>query len=515
MYVGSTELLDYEAILLNYSDRDTLQWLEDDLNIVVFTGWQWLVDVDVTSSPLSGDSDKNTRIIKTIQNALEESLACNTNPFRFLSCHVLRAFAESMACSAELDTSWFYTGHSSVFAGFLHVVAKCYRKGIYPDDMEYYYEILKDTVGSDNHCSENNHPRTSHSCNNFDQLDAHEHAPEIGPSLAKQEITGPSLPASEPPSSVDGEVAVHRPFLDRIKLFGLQRPRLTKATDEESRGSQGDVDGEVQRATWPGMSTGVASEDVVPDSITTDCLCAISPAFVAGEDVEDTRTEASGTSLFPRAAGRPPAVDDQYGVVADAGSSGGERYAVRSPLYVTTVADDVMVEVERTRAEEPPTRGNPNFSVDPAQRSGSLNRNFEHTYQQSSTISPPFSFIVPSLHYEDPSGHIRSASQDGIRFSTVASMQYDSGVTDELAGTTADASADLGDESPHTPTASNIDLNDLNQPTEAHGDSNESDAEHFPNEPRVLTSGNSNATIFDVTSQRPYMNISLAAGFPM
>lgn len=329
-----------------------------------------------------------------IQNALEGSLACNMNPFRFLSGDMLQTFAFKMAFSAELDTSWFPPGHSSGFAGFLHVIAKCYRKGIYPDDMEYYYETLKDTVGSDNLCSGNNHPRTSHSCSNSDALDPHEHAQEIGPSLATRGMPGPSLPASEPASTVEAEVAVHRSFLDRVKVFGPQRQRLTKATDEESRGSQGDVDDEAERATLSGTSTGAASEDVAPDSITTDCLCVISPAFLAGEDVEDTRIDESGTPLFSRAAVRPPGVDDQHCIVADARSSGGERYAVRSPLYVTTAADDDMVEVERTCVSGPPTGGTPNFPVDPAHRSGSLSHNVEHTYQQSSTISPPFSFIA-------------------------------------------------------------------------------------------------------------------------
>lgn len=101
---------EYEAILHYYSNQESLQWSEDDVNIIIFVGWLWIGRVDLSVDPSCAD-DKDIRVIKIVQGALEVSLVRNIHPCSFLSgMHEIPPFEIAMLCWTGIPS--FPSNHS-------------------------------------------------------------------------------------------------------------------------------------------------------------------------------------------------------------------------------------------------------------------------------------------------------------------------------------------------------------------------------------------------------------------
>lgn len=159
-------MVEYEALLFDYLDRDFERCSEEDLNIFVFVGWQWLVRVDVDSDS-SSTYDRNINAVKMIQTALEVASVRNIciRPHQFVSYGELIQFAQTMA-HTQPGTSWFSPSYISVFAEFLHVIEIYYRRrgGLIQIDQDIFHAMLIEAHPND-HCKERACPWTSHSCN--------------------------------------------------------------------------------------------------------------------------------------------------------------------------------------------------------------------------------------------------------------------------------------------------------------------------------------------------------------
>lgn len=358
---------DYETLLLEYFNHDSSQWSEDDLNIIVVTGWRWLAKVDVTSS--SAD-DKNIRIVKMIQGALVTSLARNTDPCRFLSfLNELNPFQLSKTLdSAESGTYWFSPSYIPAFTGLLHAIEAYFKACLHNFGLsrgELHEALQAVHSKSYSSCSLNACPWISHSCK-----DAYKYPlvqRERRPLLVMEDVPAPSPSQSRGglASSTDEEAAAPRSLLNRSKIFLRKHLRFTKPTDEES--------GESSRNT---------RDDSFEGDIAAGPSCRMSFSAMTSEEGAEG-SEAGGIPLVSLDSGHSDAffVDNQY-VAAEAGLAGGDHHAPpsHSSAYITEIVDAIVSDVEPTHVDEASTGDDPTLIINfnTPHRLGSSERNIEH-----------------------------------------------------------------------------------------------------------------------------------------
>lgn len=427
--VGATEVSDYETLLTDYFNRDPSRWSEDDLNIIVVIGWRWLGKVDVGSS--SAD-DKNIRIIKMIQDALEASLARSINPCRFLSYwNELRTFQVYKALdSPESGTYWSSPSYISVFMGLLHVMETYFKANLY--DFNLSKEELHQTLeaahsklerSSCPNCSLNACPWTSHSCDDVYTcpLLKSESKAVLPPTIEDVPVLSPPQSNGGPTSSTDGEAVVHKSFLSRSKIFWRKHLRFAKPTDEES----GRLPRNSRAARVPDIIAVASVGDTSDGDIAVDPSRRMFSALTSEEGTAVTDAEIGGIPLVALDSSYSPALptDDQY-VAAEAGlAGGGAQHATpnRSSAHITGTVDALISDVEPTYADEASSRDDPDGVTN--SRVVNPGRDVEPPSGGFSTIPLPISPCARSAHPNTPSESIHDESQAVRPFSTMTDTQ--------------------------------------------------------------------------------------------
>lgn len=274
---------------------------EDDVNIIVFVGWLWIGRVDLSVDTSCAD-DKDIRVIKTVQGALEVSLVRNIHPCRFLSgMHEIPPFETAILRST--GTPSFSSNHVSIFAGFPHVMVEYYQKWNYDLCIHHNWHEILENAHFNSHCTKHDCPWMSHSCDNVygcPLLGPYESETGTYSSSDVGDVHGSSRPNDQPPIDADGEVAVHESFLNRCKTFWRRHLRLANSTDEESGGSPGNALGALVSDV-----VAVASGDGSAGGIAVGISHRASLSLVS-EDTETTGLVAGGIPLVPLAACRSP-----------------------------------------------------------------------------------------------------------------------------------------------------------------------------------------------------------------